>query len=86
MCHHSTFLVYGSLKHPSEERWKRLTHTSVAISTLIEILFAVFGYATFTGYVQGRWPVCEHPCGPHLATDSSLTRLVSAAGGRISSS
>lgn len=53
MCHHSTFLVYGSLKHPSEERWKRLTHTSVAISTLIEILFAVFGYATFTGYVQG---------------------------------
>ena len=53
MCHHSTFLVYGSLKQPTEKHWKRLTHTCVAVSTLIEILFAIFGYATFTGYIQG---------------------------------
>lgn len=53
MCHHSTFLLYGSLKQPSEERWARLTHASVFASTLLEIMYAVFGYATFTGFVQG---------------------------------
>ena len=54
MCHHSTFLLYGSLKQPSESRWKRLTHASVFTSALIEIFFAIFGYATFTGFVQGK--------------------------------
>jgi sodium-coupled neutral amino acid transporter 11 len=53
MCHHSTFLLYGSLKQPTESRWARLTHASVFTSALIEIFFALFGYATFTGFVQG---------------------------------
>lgn len=54
MCHHSTFLLYGSLKQPTEARWARLTHVSVFTSALIEIFFALFGYATFTGFVQGK--------------------------------
>lgn len=53
MCHHSTFLLFGSIKQPTEARWARLTHASVFISALVEIFFAMFGYATFTGFVQG---------------------------------
>lgn len=65
MCHHSTFLLYGSLKQPTEARWARLTHVSVFTSALIEIFFALFGYATFTGFVQGD--LLENYChGDHL--------------------
>ncbi|XP_046451044.1 putative sodium-coupled neutral amino acid transporter 11 [Daphnia pulex] len=65
MCHHSTFLLYGSLKQPTESRWARLTHASVFTSALIEIFFALFGYATFTGFVQGD--LLENYCrGDHL--------------------
>ena len=55
MCHHSTFLLYDSLKQPTEAHWARLTHASVFSSALIEIFFAFFGYATFTGFVQGSY-------------------------------
>nr|CAH0098921.1 unnamed protein product [Daphnia galeata] len=65
MCHHSTFLLYDSLKQPTEARWARLTHASVFSSALIEIFFAFFGYATFTGFVQGD--LLENYCrGDHL--------------------
>ena len=65
MCHHSTFLLYGSLKKPSEERWTRLTHAAVFVSALLAIFFALFGYATFTGFVQGD--LLENYCrGDHL--------------------
>ncbi|KAI9554851.1 hypothetical protein GHT06_020128 [Daphnia sinensis] len=33
MCHHSTFLLYGSLKQPAEARWARLTHVSTSPKT-----------------------------------------------------
>ena len=33
--------------------WNRLTHISVFNSAVIEIFYAIFGYATFTGFVQG---------------------------------
>jgi len=53
MCHHSTFLIQGSIRDPSPQRWAKLTHFSVGIALIVEILFAVVGYATFFGHVQG---------------------------------
>ncbi|XP_018318699.1 putative sodium-coupled neutral amino acid transporter 11 isoform X2 [Agrilus planipennis] len=53
MCHHNTFLIYGSIKEASEEKWKIVTHASIFTSFLVTILFGIAGYATFTTSTQG---------------------------------
>lgn len=54
ICHHNSFLIYGSLKEPTLARWSQITHVSVGSALIISAVFAVSGYATFTGYTQGR--------------------------------
>ncbi|XP_056649948.1 putative sodium-coupled neutral amino acid transporter 11 isoform X3 [Monodelphis domestica] len=53
ICHHNSFLVYGSLKEPTVAKWSRVIHIAVMISALISVLFATTGYLTFTGLTQG---------------------------------
>lgn len=53
ICHHTSFLVYSSLKEPTVAKWSRVIHIAVVISTFISILFATSGYLTFTGLTQG---------------------------------
>lgn len=53
MCHHSSFLLYGSLENPTQLRWDRVTHVSVGISCLIVVVFGTAGYATFKSFSQG---------------------------------
>lgn len=53
MCHHSSFLLYGSLENPTQPRWDKVTHASVSISCLIVIIFGTAGYATFKSFSQG---------------------------------
>ncbi|XP_048871431.1 putative sodium-coupled neutral amino acid transporter 11 isoform X2 [Brienomyrus brachyistius] len=53
ICHHNSFMIYGSLKEPTLGTWSRVTHFSVSSAALISLLFATAGYATFTGYTQG---------------------------------
>ena len=53
MCHHSSFLLYGSLENPTQPRWDRVTHLSVGISCLIVLVFGTAGYATFKSFSQG---------------------------------
>lgn len=53
MCHHSSFLLYGSLENPTQLRWDKVTHASVGISCLIVIIFGTAGYATFKSFSQG---------------------------------
>ncbi|XP_072300117.1 putative sodium-coupled neutral amino acid transporter 11 [Eucyclogobius newberryi] len=53
ICHHNSFLIYGSLQEPTVCRWTRVTHVSVGSALVISAAFAVAGYATFTGYTQG---------------------------------
>lgn len=59
ICHHNSFLIYGSLEQPTIARWTRVTHVSVGSALIISAAFAVAGYSTFTGYTQGtaqrRW-------------------------------
>ncbi|KAK7066891.1 hypothetical protein SK128_005131 [Halocaridina rubra] len=60
MCHHSSFLVYESLADNTQERWNKTTHISIGAAAILSLLFAVAGYVTFTGYVQGD--VFENYC------------------------
>ncbi|XP_072468281.1 putative sodium-coupled neutral amino acid transporter 11 isoform X2 [Notamacropus eugenii] len=53
ICHHNSFLVYGSLEEPTVAKWSRVIHVSVVISVFISLLFAISGYLTFTGNTQG---------------------------------
>ncbi|KAK6641854.1 hypothetical protein RUM44_013572 [Polyplax serrata] len=53
MCHHNTFLIYGSIRNATEEKWIKVTHYSLTVSYIIAALFGIVGYATFTGNSQG---------------------------------
>ncbi|XP_027721883.1 putative sodium-coupled neutral amino acid transporter 11 isoform X3 [Vombatus ursinus] len=53
ICHHNSFLVYGSLEEPTVAKWSQVIHVSVMISAFISVLFATTGYLTFTGHTQG---------------------------------
>ncbi|XP_028249072.1 putative sodium-coupled neutral amino acid transporter 11 [Parambassis ranga] len=53
ICHHNSFLIYGSLERPTLANWTQVTHISVGSALIISAVFAVAGYATFTGYTQG---------------------------------
>nr|XP_046261091.1 putative sodium-coupled neutral amino acid transporter 11 [Scatophagus argus] len=53
ICHHNSFLIYGSLDQPTLANWSRVTHVSVGSALMISATFAVAGYTTFTGYTQG---------------------------------
>ncbi|KAG6940051.1 solute carrier family 38 member 11, partial [Chelydra serpentina] len=53
VCHHNSFLIYGSLEEPTLSNWSRITHVSVSLALFISVLFAVCGYVTFTGYTEG---------------------------------
>lgn len=59
ICHHNSFLIYGSLKEPTLANWCRVTHISVSSALIISAAFAVAGYTTFTGYTQG---INRRPC------------------------
>ncbi|XP_066301395.1 putative sodium-coupled neutral amino acid transporter 11 isoform X4 [Branchiostoma lanceolatum] len=60
VCHHNTFLIYGSLEEPTVHRWSIVTHISVVVSFIATVVFAACGYATFTGFTQGD--VLENYC------------------------
>ncbi|XP_051565564.1 putative sodium-coupled neutral amino acid transporter 11 isoform X1 [Myxocyprinus asiaticus] len=54
ICHHNSFMIYGSLKEPTLSNWSLVTHVSVGLALLVSVIFAAAGYATFTGYTQGK--------------------------------
>ncbi|KDR11093.1 Putative sodium-coupled neutral amino acid transporter 11 [Zootermopsis nevadensis] len=53
MCHHNTFLLYGSIQDADQHRWDTVTHASILTSLVVSALFGIAGYATFTGNSQG---------------------------------
>ena len=61
ICHHNSFLIYGSLREPTLSNWSRVTHLSVGFAFLVSAAFSVAGYITFTGYTQGKhWSLYGH--------------------------
>ncbi|KAG5461718.1 MAG: transmembrane amino acid transporter protein-domain-containing protein, partial [Olpidium bornovanus] len=54
VCHHNTFLIYGSLQKPTLDRFAVVTHLSTGTSLLASSVLAVSGYWVFTKKAQGR--------------------------------
>uniref|UniRef100_A0A8C2DIK3 Putative sodium-coupled neutral amino acid transporter 11 n=1 Tax=Cyprinus carpio TaxID=7962 RepID=A0A8C2DIK3_CYPCA len=67
ICHHNSFMIYGSLREPTLSSWSLVTHVSVGTAVLVSAVFAAAGYVTFTGYTQGD--IFENYCrNDNLAT------------------
>ncbi|TRY93518.1 hypothetical protein DNTS_032371 [Danionella cerebrum] len=43
VCHHNSFLIYGSLSDPTLSRWSLVTHVSVGSAMVISAVFAAAG-------------------------------------------
>ncbi|KAI8967759.1 transmembrane amino acid transporter protein-domain-containing protein [Mycotypha africana] len=54
VCHHNSFLIFGSLKQPSLNRFAIVTHWSMAIAFFACFALAVFGYVIFTDKTAGN--------------------------------
>ncbi|CAG9956221.1 unnamed protein product [Clonostachys rosea f. rosea IK726] len=54
VCHHNSLLIYGSLKTPTIDRFSRVTHYSVGISTLMCLVLALSGFLVFGDKTQGN--------------------------------
>lgn len=55
MCHHNTFLIYGSIADPNQKKWEIVTHASIITSLVVAVLFGIAGYTTFKAYSQGEF-------------------------------
>ncbi|WFD41381.1 hypothetical protein MPSI1_000007 [Malassezia psittaci] len=47
VCHHNSLLIYGSLKEPSMDKFKTITHYSTLISASAALAMSVAGYWSF---------------------------------------
>ena len=53
LCHHSSFIVYNSLKDATTKRWSIVTHTSVATALKLSMVLAITGYVNFPNDTKG---------------------------------
>ncbi|XP_064405359.1 putative sodium-coupled neutral amino acid transporter 11 [Halichondria panicea] len=53
VCHHNTYLIYGSLKNPSLAAFKKVSHISVSVSFLFCFVLGFSGFFTFLNFTQG---------------------------------
>ncbi|KAI8319031.1 hypothetical protein GQ54DRAFT_266025 [Martensiomyces pterosporus] len=54
VCHHNSFMIYGSLKKPTLNRYFELVHFSTAIAAAASLVIAIFGYLYFRDKTQGN--------------------------------
>ncbi|KAI7894837.1 AAAP amino acid permease [Mucor mucedo] len=54
VCHHNSFLIFGSLKQPSLNRFATVTHWSMGIAFFTCFALAVSGYLVFTDKTVGN--------------------------------
>ncbi|KAI8329711.1 transmembrane amino acid transporter protein-domain-containing protein [Chlamydoabsidia padenii] len=54
VCHHNSFLIFGSLKQPSLNRFASVTHWSMGIAFLTCIILGLSGYLVFTDQTAGN--------------------------------
>ncbi|KAI8900633.1 transmembrane amino acid transporter protein-domain-containing protein [Globomyces pollinis-pini] len=48
VCHHNTYLIYGSLKNPTIQRFTMVTNLSILVSFILCLILAFVGYQSFT--------------------------------------
>ncbi|KAF9930783.1 hypothetical protein BGZ67_005611 [Mortierella alpina] len=54
VCHHNSFLIFGSLQKPTINRVKMVTHMSMMVSLLACLVLALSGFMTFSDKTQGN--------------------------------
>jgi sodium-coupled neutral amino acid transporter 11 len=54
VCHHNSFLIYGSLIKPTLDRWEIVTHISTSLSWLFSLAMALAGYLIFGAKTEGN--------------------------------
>jgi solute carrier family 38 (sodium-coupled neutral amino acid transporter), member 11 len=54
VCHHNSLLIYGSLKKPTLDRFRVVTHWSTGISMVACLVLALAGFLTFGDKTQGN--------------------------------
>ncbi|GJJ72802.1 solute carrier family 38 (sodium-coupled neutral amino acid transporter), member 11 [Entomortierella parvispora] len=54
VCHHNSFLIFGSLQKPTMNRFKLVTHMSMTVSLLACLILALSGYMVFSDKTQGN--------------------------------
>ncbi|OLL22110.1 tRNA modification GTPase GTPBP3, mitochondrial [Neolecta irregularis DAH-3] len=54
VCHHNSFLIYGSLKKPTIDRFFLVTHLSTGLSLLACLVMGISGYLSFHEKTSGN--------------------------------
>ncbi|KAJ1882419.1 hypothetical protein H4R99_002685 [Coemansia sp. RSA 1722] len=54
VCHHNSFMIYGSLRKPTLNRYFEVIHISTLIATVASLVIACFGYICFRDKTQGN--------------------------------
>lgn len=54
VCHHNTLLIYNSLKRPTLNRFAKVVHYSVGISTLCCLLLGLTGFLSFKDLTESN--------------------------------
>ncbi|KAG0198276.1 hypothetical protein BGX28_008277 [Mortierella sp. GBA30] len=54
VCHHNSFLIFGSLQKPTMNRVKIVTHMSMMVSLLACLILALSGFMTFSDKTEGN--------------------------------
>ncbi|KAG0226448.1 hypothetical protein BGW42_003634 [Actinomortierella wolfii] len=54
VCHHNTFIIFGSLQKPTINRVSLVTHMSMFVSLLACMVLALAGYLSFTDKTTGN--------------------------------
>lgn len=53
VCHHNSFVIFTSLKNPTQRRWNITTHSSLAISVFFSMWLAIAGFFNFQQQTDG---------------------------------
>ncbi|CDS05219.1 hypothetical protein LRAMOSA07748 [Lichtheimia ramosa] len=54
VCHHNSFMIFGSLRQPSMNRFAKVAHYSMALSFVTCTVLALSGYLSFTDKTAGN--------------------------------
>ncbi|KAJ2729632.1 hypothetical protein H4S00_000393 [Coemansia sp. D1744] len=54
VCHHNSFMIYGSLRKPTLNRYFEVIHISTVIATVASLIIAIIGYIYFREKTQGN--------------------------------
>ncbi|KAJ1718541.1 hypothetical protein LPJ61_006576 [Coemansia biformis] len=54
VCHHNSFMIYGSLRKPTLNRYFEVIHISTVVSTIVSLVIAVAGYVCFRDKTRGN--------------------------------